>query len=352
MVADGALGEPDTHYYVNPGTASNAAGNNSSRQLVWEGWLDIPLSGPRDVTLVAVESFPNSSARWANTMLELSYQTPPMAPALDVDFGTIAHEFGPFSIVTTGDLDSELAVYSSTGEVVAKNDDAIGPTVNSELHFAFGLPPGQYVAAVGGFNTSFASGYDVAPGASSGDFGLDLAGKSSAGTLAAGQVAYFGFSVGMLGDVNGDNLLDVKDIDDLTRQSASLTHPPAYDLNADSLVNEDDIKFWIVDLFKSWVGDVNLDLEFNSSDLIDVLAAGVYEVDTDAAWSQGDFNGDGRANSSDLIAALAGGGYEQGPQPAVAAVPEPTSLMIVTTGMFSYLAFTRRRHRPMSANEQ
>ena len=345
-VADGALGDPATHYYANPGKAPNAAGNGDSQQLEREGWLEVPLSGPRDVTLIAVETYPNSSARWSNTVLELSYQTPPTAPSLDTDLGTIAHEFAPFRIVTTGDLDSELAVYSSTGVVLAKNDDAIGSTVNSALHFDYGLPPGQYIAAVGGFNTSFASGYDVTPGASSGDFGLNLAGKSAAGALAAGQVAYFGFFVGDLRDVNGDNVVDVNDIDDLTAQSASGDNNLAYDLNADLAVNESDVVVWVKDLFQSWIGDANLDEEFNSGDLVQVLSSGTYEVDVDAAWTTGDVNGDGRANSSDLVAARSDGGYEQGPRDSVRAVPEPTSLIIVMTGMFSCLSFTRRQHRP------
>ena len=134
-----------------------------------------------------------------------------------------------------------------------------------------------------------------------------------------------------------DGVLDAADIDDLTKQSASSTHPPAYDLNRDALVDGDDVKVWIKDLFTSWMGDANLDGEFNSSDLVTVLSAGTYEADVDAVWSTGDFNGDGRANSSDLVAALADGGYEVGPRAAVAAVPEPTALtMILWAGLAAW----------------
>ena len=75
-------------------------------------------------------------------------------------------------------------------------------------------------------------------------------------------------------------------------------------------MNGDDIGVWVGDLFNSWIGDANLDGEFNSGDLVVVLSAGTYEADVDAVWSTGDFNGDGRANSSDLVAALSDGGYE------------------------------------------
>ncbi len=139
-------------------------------------------------------------------------------------------------------------------------------------------------------------------------------------------------SPGLAGDFNADGVLDATDIDDLTAQWPQGNHPPTHDLTNDGLVNEQDVRFWIRDLFESWVGDANLDGEFNSSDLVVVLSAGTYEAQVDASWSTGDFNGDGRANSSDLVAALTDGGYELGPRAAVAAVPEPHSLAILSLG--------------------
>jgi hypothetical protein len=144
------------------------------------------------------------------------------------------------------------------------------------------------------------------------------------------------------GDYNHNGTLDAADIDDMTIQTAGGTHPAAYDLNGDALVNDGDIKVWVGDLFHSWIGDANLDGQFNSSDLVTVLATGTYEVDVNSVWSTGDFNGDGRTNSSDLVVALADGGYEQGPRAALGAVPEPASFIILMAGLISMAI--RRRH--------
>jgi hypothetical protein len=135
------------------------------------------------------------------------------------------------------------------------------------------------------------------------------------------------------GDFNGDGVLSLVDIDDLTRHSANGTNSAPFDLNADALVDDADINVWIKDLFRSWVGDADLNGEFNSSDLVAVLASGTYEVDIESLWSSGDFNGDGRTDSSDLVAALADGGYELGPRAAIIAVPEPCGGMLAVIGM-------------------
>jgi hypothetical protein len=139
-------------------------------------------------------------------------------------------------------------------------------------------------------------------------------------------------SAGVPGDFNANGVLDAPDIDELTGCMSAGCNPAAYDLNADAIVNEADINVWVKDLFNSWIGDADLNGEFNSSDLVTVLASGTYEVDINSVWSTGDFNGDGRTNSTDLVAALADGGYELGPRAGVAAVPEPTAIVLALLG--------------------
>jgi hypothetical protein len=145
------------------------------------------------------------------------------------------------------------------------------------------------------------------------------------------------------GDFNRDGVLTSTDIDDLTSQSASGMNSTEYDLNADAIVNQADVTVWIRDVFGSWVGDSDLNREFNSSDLVIVLASGKYESGTPSVWTEGDFNGSGLTDSGDLVAALADGGYEAGPRAATAAVPEPASAVLISFGMMSCVVRRRRR---------
>ena len=145
------------------------------------------------------------------------------------------------------------------------------------------------------------------------------------------------------GDFNGDGVLNADDVDDLTQRSANVTHPEGYDLTGDGLVNSADVKEWIraEDIFYSWLGDANLDGEFNSIDVIDVLAELTYENGAPAVWTSGDWNGDGFFTSDDTIEALADNGYEKGPRADVASIPEPSSLLLIGLGCLGL--HTRRR---------
>ncbi len=146
-----------------------------------------------------------------------------------------------------------------------------------------------------------------------------------------------------LGDFDADGVLDVSDIDDLMLQVAADENPLAYDLNNDGLVNTEDIHVWVKNLANTWIGDANLDGEFNSGDLINILAAGTYEVDVEAGWASGDFDGSGRFDSGDLIFALADGGYEAGPRAAVASVPEPTTIISLLTAVIALAGVSQSR---------
>jgi hypothetical protein len=159
-------------------------------------------------------------------------------------------------------------------------------------------------------------------------------------TAMAGDFSAWGVGGGLPGDFDNNGALEEADINLLAAEINGAASNLAFDVNGDSAVDSADHYYWISELKKTWVGDADLDGEFNSSDLVTVLAAGAYETGNPAGWSSGDFSGDLLANSSDLVAALADGGYEVGPRPAVAAVPEPASAWLLVLGL---LALARRR---------
>lgn len=143
---------------------------------------------------------------------------------------------------------------------------------------------------------------------------------------------------GVVTDYDGDGEVGPGDLDAHAALVAS--NDPIGDLNEDGTTNYDDRVAWIKTVQGSWVGDVNFDGEFNSSDLVASLTAGKYETGDAATYSQGDFNGDLLFSSADFVVAFADGGYEQGPLAATAAVPEPTGIVLLLTGL---LVLRRKR---------
>jgi hypothetical protein len=121
-----------------------------------------------------------------------------------------------------------------------------------------------------------------------------------------------------------------------------------FDLNDDSLVDAADRVVWIADVKQTYVGDANLDGEFNSSDFIFALASGEYEdgVEANSGWSTGDWNGNAEFDSSDLVNALQAGGYEAGPRAATRSVPEPAVAMLLSCGALPLaIGFHQRRSK-------
>lgn len=145
------------------------------------------------------------------------------------------------------------------------------------------------------------------------------------------------------GDLDHDRMLAAADINLLSSAAAANSILPRYDFNGDSMVDEADVQYWLHDLFGTWMGDVNLDGEFGSADLVNVFQAGKYELDVEALWSEGDWNADGRFSTRDLVAAFQDGGYERGPRAAVQAVPEPSSVVLLALAMSAFVMIPRDR---------
>jgi hypothetical protein len=152
-----------------------------------------------------------------------------------------------------------------------------------------------------------------------------------------------------MGDFDQDHQLSQSDIDQLTAAVRSGLHPQTLDLTFDSLVTADDRMVWIDDLKRSYLGDADLDGEFNSRDIVAVFQTGEYEdtIAGNSLWADGDWNGDGEFDTQDFVVAFSVGAYEQGPRRNGAwMVPEPSAC---ATGLGPLALLLAGRFRRMRA---
>ncbi|MEZ6097972.1 MAG: SdrD B-like domain-containing protein [Pirellulaceae bacterium] len=98
------------------------------------------------------------------------------------------------------------------------------------------------------------------------------------------------------GDFNGDGVLDLADIDELSSAIAANTALPLYDLTGDGLVNRDDLEYWVVQIKHTSMGDVNLDFSVDDADF---AIWNVHKFSASALWSDGNFNADSVVDVAD-----------------------------------------------------
>jgi hypothetical protein len=201
----------------------------------------------------------------------------------------------------------------------------------------FTLDPAQFDAGIPGGN-SFAPHLLMESG---GDPNVWYSGLD-ADSFAGRQFLYPHVSTG--GDFNANGTLDVADVNLLMNRIAAGQFDEQFDVNADQVLDEDDLGIWVRTLKRTYFGDANLDGQFTTSDMVSVLTAGQYEdaSPNNSNWATGDWNADGDFTSADLVVALSDGGYEQGPRPA--AVPEPAGRLLATLAAF-LLALARGPRR-------
>jgi hypothetical protein len=113
------------------------------------------------------------------------------------------------------------------------------------------------------------------------------------------------------GDFDRDGVLSAADIDLLFREMQRSGQSPWFDLDANGHVDWKDRDHLIHDLLGTSYGDVNLDRQFDSSDLVLAFQVGAYESPTagNLGWLDGDWDGDGTFSSGDLVLAFQFGGY-------------------------------------------
>jgi hypothetical protein len=129
-------------------------------------------------------------------------------------------------------------------------------------------------------------------------------------------------------DFDQDGVLDVDDLNLLLAEVNAGTHGSRFDRTADGLVNVDDVIHVVTtaDEMNTYIGDVDLDGQFDTTDIVTLFQAGTYEDGAagNAQWQTGDWDGDQDFTSSDLLLAFQHGGFEAGPRAAARAVAEPS----------------------------
>ena len=156
-----------------------------------------------------------------------------------------------------------------------------------------------------------------------------------------------GYVIGprLLGDYNRNGLLDAGDLDLQAIEMVGERHPQAFDLNADGLVNFEDRLIWVNELKNTWIGDANLDLEFNTSDIVQIFAGGKYETGQTASWGEGDFTGVMKFDGQDFVAIFSHGPDMPPIRPAKPIiVPEPGAVALLPIALLFTLSTARRRH--------
>ena len=92
------------------------------------------------------------------------------------------------------------------------------------------------------------------------------------------------------GDLNGDQLVDVHDIDLVCSAVRTNDQTARFNLNNDAGVDVDDMFYLVETIIGSGVGDANLDGIFNSTDFVTIFRASEYEdaIAGNSTWAEGD----------------------------------------------------------------
>lgn len=145
-----------------------ASANDEYRFEAYESYVDVP---------------DEPDAIWSNVQFEFSES------ASINQLGSLAA--GDFDLNTFGsNFDTELALYTADGTLLAHNDDA-GDGLQSQLLESLSL--GEYLLVVGGFNSTWGDSMAIA-GNDGGEYILSVNDATFAGSIASGEFAVYSFS--------------------------------------------------------------------------------------------------------------------------------------------------------------
>ncbi len=233
---------------------------------------------------------------------------------------TLAPNGESFQLATEFDL-MKVEQKVAPNPSVIKFAEPLADELGEHVHYLRYLLDDDPTAAIGAYGIFVQI---TSPKYQASDPLLMMFGNGVSGPLLLEAAEDMNTSATRVGDYDRDEQLTIHDLDRLLDETRAVEPHRRFDVNHDEVVNQADGDYWVKSLKKTWIGDANLDGQFNSTDLISVFQVGVYERDQNAHWSSGDWDGDQRFGSRDLIVAFQDGGYEAGVRTALSAVPEPT----------------------------
>lgn len=202
-----------------------------------------------------------------------------------------------------------LKLYSAAGFATGSLIDQSMSTVdNVECLYQVNLPAGRYAIEVS-----------------------SLSGQADYGLAWQSNISY-------TADFNRDGRVDALDIDMLYNNFGSNL---VYDLTGEGLVNQEDVTRLVTVILGTTYGDANLDKVVDFSDFQALLDNWMGP----STWSRGDFNGDKITDFSDFQYLLdnwnpAGSAP---PPPPSGQIPEPTTLLLLCSGLLITLRARRNR---------
>ncbi len=144
----------------------------------------------------------------------------------------------------------------------------------------------------------------------------------------------------LLGDFDGDGVLDAADIDLLSQAVLTNAINGAFDLTGDGILSAEDRTFWVQQIAETSFGDANLNGTVVFADFLAVSR----NFGNEGGWASGDFDGNGEIGFPDFLQLSRN--FGQSTAAEAISVPEPTtqpsSLFAV---VIAVLSLFRHRHR-------
>ena len=164
---------------------------------------------------------------------------------------------------------------------------------------------------------------------------LLLCSQADAGTVTLNEVTP-NYDSG-IGDVNRDGITSPLDIDKLF-----MLFGPSFDYVQDGVLDDSDVDFLVHEVLQTEHGDANLDQRVNMTDF-DIAFANFGA--TGAGWGGGDFNADGIVDIEDFGFIFGNFGFTNVSSRAIAAVPEPSTFMLLLTGVLLVVFINEKGRR-------